>query len=152
MTNACLTPGHLLHCGPEALPYMEERRKHPRYPACWRVLIHCHCYHDRERRIFDGTTADVSLGGFCVHCDHNLCTSRKVDVILLIPPLHSGGQAHKLVLRGRTGQTVLAGETGAFRTGVKFLNIDESQHRLLAQHLDARFRYHLARMIGQDGG
>lgn len=118
---------------------MMERRFHPRYPARWRVTLYCQCQWDRQQKIFDGITSDVSLGGMCVYCDHHLCAAREVDLILSIPSLHAGGAPHRLAIRARASHTVLVGELDVFRIGMQFLHMREADRQCLRHHLNVRF-------------
>lgn len=121
---------------------MTERRLHPRYPARWRVTIYCHCHRDMQQKTFDGLSSDVSLGGMCVHSHHNLCSSREMDLVLLIPPLHVGGEPHKLRIRAKASHTVLVGEVDAFRTGIQFVGMSDADRECLHHHLETRFGFY----------
>jgi hypothetical protein len=118
---------------------MKERRQHPRYPARWRVTVHCDCQHKNEAATLHGTTGDVSLGGATIHTKHNFCAQKDVLVILDIPPVHAGGRMHHLQIRARTTYTVLDGSLNLFRSGLQFLHLTEHDHHLLEQHLESRF-------------
>ncbi|MDD3481579.1 PilZ domain-containing protein [Azovibrio restrictus] len=121
---------------------MKDRRQHPRYPARWRVIIHCHCHRDMQQKAFDGLTSDISLGGMCIHSSHNLCTSREMDLTLLVPPLQVGGKHHQLKIRARANHTVLVGEADVFRTGIQFVGISEPDRECLKHHLETRFGFY----------
>ncbi len=92
-----------------------------------------------QQKVFDGITSDVSLGGMCIYCSHNLCASREMDMILTIPALHAGGAPHRLRIRARASHTVLVGELDAFRTGIQFLSMSEADRQCLQHHLEVRF-------------
>lgn len=95
-----------------------------------------------QNKTFEGLSSDVSLGGMCVHSPHNLCSSREMDLVLLIPSLHVGGRPHQLRIRAKASHTVLVGGVDAFRTGIQFVGMNDADRECLRHHLETRFGFY----------
>ncbi|HLP67019.1 MAG TPA: PilZ domain-containing protein [Rhizobium sp.] len=113
----------------------DDRRKHSRFPACWRVRIICLCDGTDEREVIEGRTCNISVAGICVLSQSNLRSGKTFQLELSVPPLNPGAGSRLAQLQGRACFTVLT--SNGFRTGIEFVAVSSEDRRTLEHHLKA---------------